>query len=80
MIQGWYCEEKLDVSHSWGSWGGRIDDTVGDNKNYKRVAITKKLLSMLKKDSLLLCICLVIDHRWCQKVTWGQKSSLSGAA
>ena len=18
MIQGWYCEEKLDVSHSWG--------------------------------------------------------------
>ena len=29
--------------------GERIDDTVGDNKNYKRVAITKKLLSMLEK-------------------------------
>ena len=43
--------------------GERIDDTVGDNKNYKRVAITKKLLSVLKKDSLLLYICLVIDHR-----------------
>ena len=67
MIQGWYCKEKLDVSHSWGSWGERIDDTVGDNKNYKRVAITKKLLSVLKKDSLLLYICLVIDHRWCQR-------------
>ena len=21
MIQGWYCKEKLDVSHSWGSKG-----------------------------------------------------------